>query len=279
MSVAYGDRNIVVPIRGVSAIPRASVATGEAATGGTRPRNRLDPMPESRFPWRPTGTVRRVARVAAVASLLAAACASGEPDPPEPVSADSLRGLAPPEPLPRPAEPLLDTAGEPYDIAAETEGKLAFVFFGYTYCPDVCPVHMAALAGALDHLGSEARRRTRVVFVTTDPDRDGPERIREWLDRWDRDFVGLRGTEEEVQAIQRSLNLPPSVKEPPGPDGSYMVGHAAQVVAFAPDGRTVYYPFGTRQSDWVHDIPILLGMDPGAGAAAGADAPPRAASR
>lgn len=210
---------------------------------------------------RQSSGARRLAG-ALVAGALVAACAGGEPDS-EPVPADSLRGVVLPESLEKPDEPLLDTAGEPYDIAEETRGKLALVFFGYTHCPDVCPVHMAALAGALDHLGSGARRATRVVFVTTDPDRDTPERIREWLDRWDRDFVGLRGTEEEVRAIQRSLNLPPSVKEPPGPDGNYMVGHSAQVVAFGPDGRTVYYPFGTRQSDWVHDIPLLLGTATG----------------
>lgn len=214
-----------------------------------------------------TSTTRAgAARAAVLALVLTAACSSGgEPDASEPAPADSLRGLVMPEPLAKPDAPLRDTSGEPYHVAAETEGKLTLVFFGYTHCPDVCPVHMAALAGALDHLGSAAKRRIVVVFVTTDPGRDTPERIRAWLDRWDRSFVGLRGTEEEVQAIQRSLKLPPSVKEPPDSGGDYMVGHAAQVVAFAPDGRTVLYPFGIRQSDWVHDIPLLLGVPKGSG--------------
>lgn len=206
---------------------------------------------------------RALPTAALVAAFLAAGCSGGGTGGSTSAPADSLHGVVMPEALPKPAEPLTDTAGDPYAIAAETEGKLTLVFFGYTHCPDVCPVHMAALAGALDHLGREVRRSTEVVFVTTDPERDTPERIREWLDRFDRDFVGLTGSAETVQAIQKSLKLPPSVKEPPKPDGSYMVGHAAQVVAFAPDGRTVLYPFGIRQADWAHDIPLLLGIEPG----------------
>ncbi|MBW3660791.1 MAG: SCO family protein [Gemmatimonadetes bacterium] len=202
----------------------------------------------------PTGALRRCAMLAGAVLL---ACSGGEVEPREP--ADGLVGVVTPEPLPKPDVPLLDTEGETYSVAEETAGKLTFVFFGYTHCPDVCPIHMANLAAALDHLGRDVRRRVAVVFVTTDPARDTPRRIREWLDRWDRGFVGLRGGEAEVEEIQRSLKLPPSVEEPPREDGGYMVGHAAQVVAFAPDGRTVLYPFGIRQSDWVHDIPLLLG--------------------
>lgn len=195
-----------------------------------------------------------------VGLLLGAAC-GGEADRPaaRDAVADSLRGIPLPEPFEKPPAILVDTEGRFWDLRAETEGQLTFLFFGYTHCPDVCPVHMGNLAAALDHLGSAVRRRTTVVFVTTDPERDTPERIRAWLDRWDRAFVGLRGTEEEVAGIQAALKLPRSVKEAPDAEGNYMVGHAAQVVAFAPDGRTVLYPFGIRAADWVHDIPLLLG--------------------
>lgn len=196
-----------------------------------------------------------------LAALLAAACgpSSGETSAIGAADADSLRGLALPEPLAKPSAVLTDTDGRPYDLRAETEGRLTFLFFGYTHCPDVCPVHMGSLAAALDHLGRDIRARTRVVFVTTDPARDTPAVIRKWLDRFHRDFVGLRGSSEEVGRIQDSLRMPRSVTEAPDADGNYLVGHAAQVVAFAPDGRTVFYPFGIRTVDWVHDIPLLLG--------------------
>ncbi len=198
------------------------------------------------------------------AAALTLACGGGsEPEAASDPVADSLHGLALPEPIPRPATAgLVDTEGQPYDVAAETEGRLTFLFFGYTHCPDVCPIHMGNLAAALEHLGSRAQRETSVVFVTTDPERDTPERIRAWLDRWDRSFIGLRGTDARVAEIQAGLRMPRSVQEAPDADGDYLVGHAAQMVAFAPDGRTVFYPFGTRTAELVHDIPLLLGDAP-----------------
>lgn len=177
-----------------------------------------------------------------------------------------LRGRRLPSPVPRPDFSLIDTDGDEYDFRARTGGYATLLFFGYTHCPDVCPVHMGNIAAALDHVGWQTRHRIRVVFVTTDPDRDTPERIREWLDRFDPTFVGLRGTTDEVAAIQAELGLPPSIIAPETSNG-YEVGHAAQVLAFAPSGAaSVAYPFGTRQADWVHDLPLLAGAHDGAAA-------------
>src|SRR5690606_5395280 len=83
--------------------------------------------------------------------------------------------------------------GQPVDLAEAAQGKLSLLFFGYTHCPDVCPVHMTNIAAVL-HAFSWARRDSiRVVFVTTDPERDTPERLRTWLASIDSTFVGLRG--------------------------------------------------------------------------------------
>jgi len=151
-----------------------------------------------------------------------------------------------------------DLRGEAFDFRVETEGKLALLFFGYTYCPDICPVHMASLAAVKRDLSVNEQRGMRVVFVTADPRRDTPERLREWLGNFDREFVGLRGSEAEVDRIMLSLGLPPAIRDTAsGPD--YAVGHASQVIAFPPgDGFRVIYPFGTRQADWKHDLPRLL---------------------
>lgn len=182
----------------------------------------------------------------------------------------AFRGRVLAEPIPRPDFTLLDTSGRPYDFLAETRGKVALLFFGYTHCPDVCPIHMGNIAAVLDDLGSERRREVEVVFVTTDPERDTPKRIRTWLDRFDPAFVGLRGSPAEVDSIQRSLGLPPSVLEPAAVGDDYVVGHAAQVLAFSPDGPArVVYPFGSRQEDWARDLPRLI---------AGEAPPPRGAA-
>ena len=211
------------------------------------------------------------ARLAAAAalSLLIGACAADVPAP------GRLRGTVLPEPLPRPQFTMPDVSGRPYDFAARTAGKLTFLFFGYTYCPDVCPVHMASLAAALHGLSWEDRQRVEVVFVTVDPERDTPERLRAWLSGFDPHFVGLRGTVEEANAAAAQLDLPPAVREVGRGGEDYTVGHPASVVAFSPEGPArVLYPFGTRREDWVHDLPILLGHEAGAGAAvAAADGP------
>lgn len=175
------------------------------------------------------------------------------------------RGMLLPEPWDVPDFTLTDTRGQPFDFREETRSGLTLLFFGFTNCPDVCPVHMANLAAVLERLPGQQRRKVRVVFVSTDPRRDTAARIRSWLDRWDPSFIGLRGELEEVNRIQAALNLPPAVRQardgsaPARTDSTYLVGHASQVLAISPDGRVrAVYPFGTRQADWLHDLPKLL---------------------
>lgn len=103
----------------------------------------------------------------------------------------------------------------------------------------------------------------RVVFVTTDPARDTPQRLRQWLDNFDTHFVGLSGTADSVNQIQARLGLPPATMEmmdasAPGPRAGYGVGHAAQVLAFTPDDSLrTEYPNGFTTDDWLNDLPKL----------------------
>ncbi|MEE8175168.1 MAG: SCO family protein, partial [Gemmatimonadota bacterium] len=85
-------------------------------------------------------------------------------------AANGFRGVML-EPGPRPDFTLTDTRGRPFDFRRETDGKVALLFFGYTHCPDVCPVQMAGIAAVLRDLPWEIRDRIEVVFVTTDPAR------------------------------------------------------------------------------------------------------------
>jgi protein SCO1/2 len=176
----------------------------------------------------------------------------------ERADSSGFRGVALPEPSPAPDFQLLDTGGAEFHFREETDGHLALLFFGYTNCPDICPVHLANLAAVLGDLDYSQKRRVKVVFVTTDPERDTPEHLRSWLDRIDRSFIGLVGDPDEVNVIQGLFNLPPAVQQTTE-DGQYLVGHASQVLAITPDGFVrVVYPAGTRQSDWAHDLPRLL---------------------
>lgn len=173
------------------------------------------------------------------------------------------RGRVIENPGPRPDFVLHDARGGTFEFREETEGRLALLFFGYTHCPDVCPIHMSSIAEVKRDLGLELGRSMKVIFVTVDPARDTPERIVSWLAGFDPEFVGLYGEPAKVDSIQLALGLPPAmVPEPAGAaDGEaadYDVGHASAVVAFPPgDGIRVMYPHGTRQEDWRHDLAAL----------------------
>ncbi len=161
----------------------------------------------------------------------------------------------------RPDFTLTDTDGKPYAFAERTAGRLTFLEFGYTNCPDVCPVHMANLSTVIANLAPSDRMRTTVVFVTVDPDRDTAPVLRKWLDAFSVDFVGLRGTREQVDAAQKLVGFGAAII---GVDsaGATTVTHAAPVLAFtADDTAHVMYPFGTRQADWIRDMPRLLARE------------------
>jgi protein SCO1/2 len=202
-------------------------------------------------------------RLLGVVTGLALACgpAGGGDDTAAAGHAADLRGRVLPQPLAKPEVVFTDTEGRPYDLRRETEGFLTLLFFGYTHCPDVCPVHMANVAAVLKELPPSVTTRVKVLFVTTDPARDTPERLRTWLAQFDPSFVGLTGDTATVHRAQAAVQLPPSQLGEVDSAGNYLVGHAAAVVAFTPDGLArAMYPFGIRQADWAHDLPRLLEM-------------------
>jgi len=173
-----------------------------------------------------------------------------------------LRGRVLPGPVPKPEFVLTDQRGEAFDFRKATDGYLTLLFFGYTHCPDICPIHMATLGAVMPTLPPRVRERIRVVFVTTDPARDTPKRLRTWLANFDPSFVGLTGDTATINGAQRALFLPLPQIGPADSTGAYEVGHAAAIVAFTPDNQArVLYPFGIRQADWAHDLPKLLEIE------------------
>lgn len=209
--------------------------------------------------------ISRSVALALVASLVASeACgprARGADASEGGASAYGLRGDLYPAALAKPDMVLTDARGLSYDFRRETAGYVTLLFFGYTHCPDVCPIQMATLGAVIRQLPPGVEERLRVVFVTTDPGRDTPERLKAWLHNFSDSFVGLTGDTAVVDAAQRALLLPPPQIGPSDSAGGYQVGHAAAVVVFSEDDSArVRYPFGTRQADWAHDLPRLVGM-------------------
>lgn len=163
------------------------------------------------------------------------------------------------EPVEMPDVVLTDTDGEAFSLRDDTRGSIALLYFGYLNCPDACPIHMSVLGKTFESLPGNVRDQLDVIFVTTDPDRDDPEAIRDYLDRFDPTFIGLTGSTAELRTAQVAAGVPVAVAEPAGADGEYLVGHATQVLVFDRDGisRRVY-PFGVRQSDWAVDLVELV---------------------
>lgn len=219
-------------------------------------------------------SMRRLAVLSTVAAM-AVGCAPPDDDTkemsPAPDAAERIepggeaggfRGLELIDPIAVPAFTLTDTEGDRFDFLEETAGSLSFLFFGFTHCPDICPVQLANLGAALGDLPYGERRQVKVVFITTDPERDTPDVVRDYLDRFDHEFIGLIASTDSVNAVLASLDLPPSVKEPiPGTD-DYTVGHVAQIMAITGDGLIrLAYPGGIRQNDWRNDLPALLRLN------------------
>jgi protein SCO1/2 len=218
---------------------------------------------------------RRVVLALSLLPALAAGCAGSARD-----AATNFRGVVLSPAIEKPDVALTDFNGRPWNLRLETAGKVTLLFFGYTHCPDVCPLHAANVAAVLRQLPFAERDEIRFVFVTTDPARDTPQRLREWLGGFDPTFIGLTGPAEEVSRIQAGLRMAPAQLDPSARDStSYLVGHSAQVLAFGKDGLArLEYPFGVRQEDWANDLPRLargeVPPEPAMEAAVTAEPPP-----
>ncbi|OIK26000.1 SCO family protein [Streptomyces malaysiense] len=165
--------------------------------------------------------------------------------------------LDPPDAKPELA--LTDQDGHRYDLVEQTAGHPTLLYFGYTHCPDVCPTTMADIALAARKLPAAERQKLRVVFVSTDPDRDTPERIKQWLGAVDPHFVGLTGDFTAVQRAARSLGVgvSPPVKHK---DGTETVSHGAEVIVFSPkdDKAHLLYTSGTSEQRYTADLPKIV---------------------
>jgi len=192
--------------------------------------------------------------------LILGGCGGSHPTaaPPGKPASSALRGLVP-EPLPvKPSFTLTDTSGRPYDFRSATRGKLTYLYFGYTHCPDACPATMSDLTYALRVQPAAIRRRVAVVFVTVDPRRDTPAVLRKWLNHYNTSFVGLTGTRAQLDVAEAQAGVPPAPEEKET-GKNYSVAHSSLLFAYSPDDRAhVVYAQGFKPSDYAHDVRILL---------------------
>ena len=194
------------------------------------------------------------AAVAAVLLTLLSAC-GGAPE------EGDYSGTILTDPYTAPDAALTDTDGQPFSLAADTDGRLTLVFFGYTHCPDICQAVMSSLASALTRLDESLHDQVEVVFVTTDPTRDDEQVLREYLDRFDPTFIGLTGDLPTI--VDAGLDLGVAVEKGEKlPSGGYEVTHGTQVVGIdGSDQAPIVWTHGTSAAEFADDITLLLTGD------------------
>ncbi len=173
--------------------------------------------------------------------------------------ADGWRGLPFEQPTRLPTVVLHDTAGREVRLPDDLLGTPTLLFFGYASCPDICPVHLAAIAAGME-AASIGYDQLDVVFVSVDPERDTPERIDAFLANFSPRMIGLHGDLEAVGDALGQLALSGPVVEGVDPRGEGdLIGHPAQVLGFDHEGRGMrQWPFGARRSDWLADLPRIV---------------------
>ena len=140
---------------------------------------------------------------------------------------------------------LVDQSGARRSLA-DFRGKLVLLYFGFTYCPDVCPTDLMAVGNLVRSLGP-AGDQVQPVFVTLDPSRDTPETLRAYVASFHPRFVALTGTEDEIRRAATSYKVYFEKVRPPGVN-TYLIDHTAYVFLLDREGRFVtLFPPGTPQ--------------------------------
>ena len=128
---------------------------------------------------------------------------------------------------------LTDQDGQPVSLS-RLKGKWTVLFFGYTFCPDICPTTLAQLRQIKSELPPEAVDKLRIVLVSVDPDRDTPQQLKQYLGYFDKQFVGLRAPVDTLQKLANAVSIPYIPADTSKPN--YTVDHSGNLALLGPDG-------------------------------------------
>jgi len=141
---------------------------------------------------------------------------------------------------------------------SQYRGKLVLLEFGYTSCVDVCPVSLGMLAEARRQMGAQASQ-LQVIYVTVDPERDTPERMRNYLRAFDPTFIGATGTPQQMARVRQDYGITATKKMIDGSKTDYTIGHSSYLYFVDRKGSLrALLPFGRTAADVVHDATLLL---------------------
>jgi len=154
---------------------------------------------------------------------------------------------------------LLDQNNESF-TRSDFEGRWNLLFFGFTHCPDICPMTLQVLANAQQLLADDGHAELpRIVLVSVDPERDTPDILGQYVSHFGEDTIGITGELIEVKKLTDGLGV---FFEKSGDEDNYSVDHSAVVIVINPDGK-FHALFGAphKAENFAHDIPILMSTD------------------
>jgi cytochrome oxidase Cu insertion factor (SCO1/SenC/PrrC family) len=132
-------------------------------------------------------------------------------------------------------------------------GRAMLIYFGYSFCPDVCPTTLGVMAQALDKLGPERARRIVPIFITIDPERDTPKVLGEYMKAFGPSFVGLTGSAAAIADAEKKYRVY-AVKKPL-PGGNYGMDHSSVLYLMGPNGKLVnFYDEAISPDDLAKDL-------------------------
>ncbi len=137
--------------------------------------------------------------------------------------------------------------------------RYMLIFFGYTYCPDVCPTTLSTVSGALDRLGPNFTKKVIPIFVTVDPERDTAAVMKTYVEAFNPNILGLTGTPEQIAKVAKDFKVYAAKVKGDSPD-SYTVDHSAILYLMGPDGKFVaHFTHGISVDDLVAGLKKHIG--------------------
>jgi len=122
---------------------------------------------------------------------------------------------------------------------SDLRGKVVLIFFGYTSCPDVCPLSLARIDACFSALNDEELDRVRALFITLDPERDTPDRLKKYTDYFHPNIIGLRDDTKAIDAVTRQYGVDYSKDEMPGSPLGYSISHPTDILLLDAEGQFV----------------------------------------
>ena len=156
-----------------------------------------------------------------------------------------------------PSVKMTDQNGQPV-VIDELKGKWSLLFFGYTFCPDICPTTLAQLRQIKSELPKEAVDKLQVILVSVDPNRDTPQQLKQYLGYFDKDFKGLTAASvEDLQKLANAVSIPFIPADTSKPN--YTVDHSGNLAVIGPDGTQrgfIRAPLNNQKL--VAQLPVML---------------------